>query len=426
MNSAKAICLQDIADKVGVSRATVSLALRDAPSISSATRLRIREVAEGLGYKPNPMVSALMTHQRATRPAPRTHLTLAMLLRFSRQGDWQAHVPQSLLVAAATRAEQHGYRLEELWLDDLQLSSQRLNNLLFARGIPGVIVAPLPVAHGHLRLDWPQFSAVAIDSSLLRPALHRVTTNRFDAMRLAVRRLRRLGYQRLGLAMTAEQDARVDHHWSAAFLWEQQQMPANQRLPACIVQSRDWNERAFGKWCKAHKPDVILGCDPTAISWLERVGKRVPADAGFVHLAVPDQASHCAGIYHDPPAMGAAAVDTLVSLIKRNERGIPEAPQTVLLETCWTDGNTLRSAAVTARDPLALPGSRSLLSGLRKGTSTSRSVSWPSPATRATASLLPPLEPSQQVNGGTFHLAQLCGRKHGPHTGKPQRIWDAA
>ena len=426
MNSAKAVCLQDIADKVGVSRATVSLALRDAPSISSATRLRIREVAEGLGYKPNPMVSALMTHQRATRPAPQTHLTLAMLLRFSRQGDWKAYVPQSLLVAAASRAEQHGYRLEELWLEDLHLTSQRLNNLLYARGIPGVIVAPLPVAHGHLRLDWSQFSAVAIDSSLLRPALHRVTTNRFDAMRLAVRRLRRLGYQRLGLAMTAEQDARVDHHWSAAFLWEQQQMPANQRVPACVVQNRDWNERAFGKWFKAHKPDVMLGCDPTSILWLESLGKRVPADVGFVQLAVQDQASHCAGIYHDPPAMGAAAVDALVSLIKRNERGIPEAPQTVLLEASWTDGNTLRSAAMTARDPLALPGSRLLVSDLRKGTSTSRSVSWPAPATRATTSLLLPLKSSPQVNGVSCRLAQVCGPKHGPNNERTRRIWDAA
>jgi hypothetical protein len=68
----------------------------------------------------------------------------------------------------------------------------------------------------------------------------------------------------------------------------------------------------------------------------------VPKDVGFVHLWTPDRSGNYAGIYHDPPAIGAAAVDFLVGMIHRNERGVPAAAQTLVLEASWQDGATLR------------------------------------------------------------------------------------
>ncbi len=96
------------------------------------------------------------------------------------------------------------------------------------------------------------------------------------------------------------------------------------------------------KWLKANQPEVILGYDPVLIEWLAKAGKRVPQDVGFVHLWNPDQSGRFAGIYHDPPAIGAAAVDFLVGIVQRNERGVPSAPQTLLLESVWQDGGTVR------------------------------------------------------------------------------------
>lgn len=42
--------IQDIADKIGVSKSTVSKALNDAPDISEALRKQILETAVALGY----------------------------------------------------------------------------------------------------------------------------------------------------------------------------------------------------------------------------------------------------------------------------------------------------------------------------------------------------------------------------------------
>jgi LacI family transcriptional regulator len=342
VSAENAIRLQDIATAAGVSRATVSLALRNHASISPDTRARVQQIAARMGYRPNPLVSALMSHQRRAKPQQPTHLGLAMVMNFSRGEVWQKFLSEDLLSSAARRAEQLGYQLEEFWLGDGDITAQQLSSILYRRSVPGVIVAPLPEARGQIAMDWSHFASVAIGYSLLRPQLHRVTTNRFQGMRLAIKNLRHLGYRRPGLALRLDQDARVDHQWGAAFAWEQQHTAPTARTEPFVVEEAQWTERAFARWFRANRPDVVVGYDPEIIEWLKRLGKSVPDQVGFAHLWVPDTSGTFAGIYHNPPAIGTASVDFLVGLIQRNERGLPESSQTLLLETTWQDGATVR------------------------------------------------------------------------------------
>jgi len=57
----KRVTLRDVAAAAGVSRATAGFVLSDAPgiSISAATRQRVRETAQGLGYAPHSIARAL-------------------------------------------------------------------------------------------------------------------------------------------------------------------------------------------------------------------------------------------------------------------------------------------------------------------------------------------------------------------------------
>ena len=52
--------LKDIARELGLSPATVSRALNDYPEVGSATRARVREAADRLGYAPNPIARRLV------------------------------------------------------------------------------------------------------------------------------------------------------------------------------------------------------------------------------------------------------------------------------------------------------------------------------------------------------------------------------
>ena len=53
MRAGRRATLQDIADRLGISRSTASFALTGRGRVSDATRQRVREVAAELGYRPN-------------------------------------------------------------------------------------------------------------------------------------------------------------------------------------------------------------------------------------------------------------------------------------------------------------------------------------------------------------------------------------
>lgn len=57
------VSLKTIAEKCGVSTATVSKALNDQRDISEETKSRVRKTAEALGYFPNAAARALKTNR---------------------------------------------------------------------------------------------------------------------------------------------------------------------------------------------------------------------------------------------------------------------------------------------------------------------------------------------------------------------------
>src|SRR5689334_18987265 len=57
------IRLKDIAVRAGVSIMTVSKALREAPDVAAATRARIRQIAQQMGYVPDSAAQGLRTRK---------------------------------------------------------------------------------------------------------------------------------------------------------------------------------------------------------------------------------------------------------------------------------------------------------------------------------------------------------------------------
>src|SRR2546428_730239 len=51
--------LKDIASRAGVSVMTVSKVMRDAPDISANTKIRVRQLAEQMGYTPDSVAQGL-------------------------------------------------------------------------------------------------------------------------------------------------------------------------------------------------------------------------------------------------------------------------------------------------------------------------------------------------------------------------------
>jgi DNA-binding LacI/PurR family transcriptional regulator len=55
--------LEDVAERAGVSRALVSIVMRDAAGASEQTRERVRRVADEIGYRPDPRARRLRQHR---------------------------------------------------------------------------------------------------------------------------------------------------------------------------------------------------------------------------------------------------------------------------------------------------------------------------------------------------------------------------
>jgi DNA-binding LacI/PurR family transcriptional regulator len=176
--------------------------------------------------------------------------------------------------------------------------------------------------------------------SVWRPVFHRAVADLFQITTVALRRIERLGYRRIGLMMEHRLDERTNHQYSAAFLDWQRTVPVRQRVPLTVLPK--WDEPMFRKWFRRHTPEAIVCPDPKPIRWIEAANLRVPDDVGFVNLCESPMHTGLAAMRHHPRLVGAAAVDLVVAQLQRNELGIPAHPKIVLIEGEWVDGPTVR------------------------------------------------------------------------------------
>lgn len=328
--------LDSIAKRCRVSKVTVSLALRGSPRISASMRARVAAVAHELGYIPNPMVSALMTSLRASKKT-KFVCNLAFLTSFPTRDGWKENPSFARYLTGATaRATALGYGMETFWTQDLSLPD--LARTLQNRGIRGLLLAPLPTFGLPLSLAWDFFAAVAFGHTFTAAPIHRVTNSQFHTISLALDQCLKRGHRRIGLAMPAFVDAKVESRWLAGYLAWQHLHPTLEKIDPLLVDQFD--EASVVAWMKKEKPDAVLANHGPILTWLRQNGFRVPDDVSFVHLNWTPEKGELSGTNQQPEEIGAAAVDLLAEQINQNRRGIPEKPKTITLESLWHEGTT--------------------------------------------------------------------------------------
>lgn len=335
----KRVTQKDVAYQAKVSQTAVSLAFRSDPSLPKATRRRILAIAEELGYRPDPTLSSLVAYRESNRPV-HYRATLAWIQTLADQNRGVDH--RSYFEGAIARAEMLGFQIEVFPMNPRGMSGRRLSEILAARNIRGVLVGPVPESYGRLSLAWENLSAVAFGFTLQSPALHLVSNHHYRSMLLMVRKLHSLGYRRIGLAIPGLHDKRIDHGYSAAFMVGQLRVPETSRIPLLVPDQLDREE--FVRWHQEFRPDALVTVGYSLVNrWLEEMNVRIPEDLGVAHISPRPEGRQFAAVVENSHLIGQIAVDHLSGLLQRNERGIPEYPQRILIESKWVPGDTVRT-----------------------------------------------------------------------------------
>jgi DNA-binding LacI/PurR family transcriptional regulator len=342
-SAAKSPTMRDLARQLGLDPSTISRGLKNSPSISQKTRVAILEAAERLGYRPNPYVSLLMQNRRRST-CPLERPVVGFGTAFSTPGGWRevsAMFPR-LFEGAAARAEARGFQLQEYWVGSSRAGEHA--ERLKALNIRGVIFAPLPQAETTLDFAWDEFCHVGIGFTLASPAIHRVANDQFSSMRRVFAECTRHGYRRLGLTMRTSTSTRVQDRWLAAFLLLQRAHPQLEAIPPLVVEP--WRPVDVQAWFERERPDVIISPIPQVIlRWLGTWGYSCPGDVGLVSLNCGNPTDWFAGAYQNAFLLGARAMDILIGLIERNETGVSSYPNTLLIDSIWNPGMSLKPLA---------------------------------------------------------------------------------
>lgn len=339
--SSSTVTLRDIAKKMGISHSAVALGLRNSSRISRELRQKIEKVAQDLGYHPNPMATALGHLRSETRRHP-VNTEIAWINYWEKPEQLRSYREFDLYWKGAyAAAEQYGYRLEEFSCNK-RLSPPQLERILLARNIRGILVPPhrpSDIPPGWKQMHWENFSIVRFGYSVDGLPVHVVTANHLVSGLLAVENIRKLGYGRIGFVTSRSMATRFRAgFFMKNFEPEKEYEGITLILPNEIDTLEDL--KILSAWLKKHRPNAILTDIASMRNALEKIGYRVPKDIGLASLSVLDGNAD-SGIYQNSEEVGRTAAENLISMINRNQYGIPKFVRETLIDGKWVDGTTL-------------------------------------------------------------------------------------
>jgi LacI family transcriptional regulator len=334
------VTLRDIADAAKVHYSTVSLALRNSPRLSPDVRKRVKDIAEKMGYVPDPMLSALNAYRKTTGSV-HYQATLAWINNWINPKELRSiDTFNDYFLGASQRARQMGYEIEEFALHDPGMNPDRLMSILRSRNIQGLLLPPQPLPRTGIDFDFSRFATVAFGYSFYPQILHAVTNHQMHSMMLSLENLYRVGYRRIGVFLDGFIDEKADHNYSMAYWLFNRKQHLRSVVPPLIQSKR--SDAELSRWINKYHPDVIVTHFLDLPKKLREMGIQVPQDIGFAHLSVSRDNKTVSGIYENGTVIGMTAVDLLIGMLQRGELGVPEIPIRILVESVWNPGQTTR------------------------------------------------------------------------------------
>ena len=303
----KRVTQRTIAEEVGCSIMTVSLALRDDPRVNADTRERVRSIAVRLGYQPDPLLSAL-NHYRDQRKLRMPSAIAVLSTRFEQRFWRENSSARKMMTGMRTRCDELGYTLDMLVVDRRMTRDERIEAIIHNRGIRGMIVGPVALEKRYLEFKWSDLSAVAIGGSLDDAPIPAVLPDYWRDTLLALDKTRELTSGPIGMLLTDEADQHSRGQWAGAFLhWQANQ--TEQLIAPSFVE-----KKPTGKWLERYlrkrKPAAVLYRHAELPAAVLRLPRRLRDSVLWVALNRSEHApAHFPGIVQGREQMGRLLVE---------------------------------------------------------------------------------------------------------------------
>lgn len=332
--------IRTLARKAGLSKSAVSLALRNHPSIPARTRDKVKRIAAAAGYSLNPKISAVLS-AIARRTTFEINAPIAVLSEWPCRSMWNepnSHL-ERFYCGCATRAAELGYKLEEFWLGAPRMTKPRMEQILRARGIEGVLVFNYTSAPATLDMDLSSYASAVIGRALVQPRLYAVDYDHYQGMFLALEKVAERGYRRPALLLTQDGHERTMHSWAAAYQFAVSKKPRAEQIPVWI--GMEQNVSGLRKWFRRYRPDALLVNDECALEHIRQLGDTIPEGIGVATLFWRNDGQGLAGIDARDEIIGARAIELIAEQIRNNHLALPDTPESVLFDGVWRDGPSL-------------------------------------------------------------------------------------
>ena len=329
------VSMKDIAQRCGVSVATVSKALNGQPDIGEETRARVAAAAREMGYMTNSAARALKTN--------RTYNLGVLFVDERRSGLAHAYF-SAVLESFKVEAENHGYDITFINHNVGGKPTTYLQHCLY-RGVDGVVIACVDFNDPRVR--------ELVDSSIPLVTIDHIFNNRLavlsdnvSGVEALVRHVHSRGHRKIAF-LHGERTSVTEHRLTGFHRACEElglQIPDEYILEcryhdpdACAAATRQLLELP-------DRPSCILFPDDYSyiggMNVLTEQGLRVPEDISCVgydgiHLA------HVLGLTtysQDTTALGATAANRLISLI--------EHPKTTLTDRVVIQGRLVEGTSV--------------------------------------------------------------------------------
>lgn len=332
---------KQIAEKAGVHQSLVSMALKNHPHVSLETREKIQKIAEDMGYRPNAALSEAASN-RWRQPQGVRRETVAFLTTTRRPIDENI----SVIDAAGRQLDTLGYQMQSLNPLDYP-SEKNLSEILYHRGIRGVIIEQQREDDRPRALHWERFVVVQAGMLAKNLNIHQVTLDFQGLINEATLRVIEAGYKRICFLL-----AEPTRYYSDALLFQAAQgLCLHNHLGAAKIMVCNFHYDILDgdiilKSIRKFKPDILLF--PPSI-YLKNL--LTALDIPKVALIGDHASEDLPGFASQFELLGKYTADLLDSRMRAHDYGIPKRPHRITFIPPWKEEVKLqrRHAAVLSR-----------------------------------------------------------------------------